>query len=133
MPDRASVCGLLLVDKPRGKTSFAVVGQVRRLLDVKQVGHTGTLDPMATGLLPVLVGEATKLTPLLMGLDKEYVATVRFGAATDSYDAEGRVTREADPSALTEAEVRAALPRFVGLIDQRPPVYSAIKRDGQRL
>ncbi len=126
-------CGLLLVDKPRGPTSFAAVARVRWLLHEKRVGHAGTLDPLATGLLPILVGEGTKLVPFLMGLDKEYEATVRFGVATDTYDAEGRVTATVDASALTEGAIGDALGAFVGRIAQRPPAYSAIKRDGKRL
>ena len=125
--------GLLLVDKPSGPTSFAVVARVRKRLGVRRVGHGGTLDPMATGLLPILVGEATKLAPYLIGLEKVYEATVRFGAATDTWDADGRVTAEADFSSLSEAAVVAALTGFVGAIQQRPPAYSAIKRDGKRL
>lgn len=125
--------GLLLVDKPSGIASFAVVSEVRRRLDVRQVGHTGTLDPLASGLLPVLVGEATKLTPYLMDLDKVYEATVRLGAATDTYDSEGRVVSEGDFSSVTLASLTAALGAFVGRIRQRPPAYSAIKRNGKRL
>ncbi|MSP62874.1 MAG: tRNA pseudouridine(55) synthase TruB [Myxococcales bacterium] len=128
--------GLLLVDKPVGPTSFDVVAEVRRRLGVRRVGHGGTLDPLATGLLPILVGEATKLVPYLIGLEKVYEATVRLGVATDTYDAEGRVTAEAAPSlveAISEDAVRAALATFVGVIRQRPPAYSAIKRDGRRL
>ena len=105
-----SLSGFLLVDKPGGRTSFDVIGQMRRRLRIKQVGHVGTLDPMATGLLVVLIGEATKLTPQLTGMDKEYDASVRFGESTDTYDAEGRVTARGDASTVTEASVRAALP-----------------------
>ena len=131
--------GLLLVDKPAGLTSFAVVARARRLYGERQIGHAGTLDPMATGLLPLLLGEATKLTPWTMGLDKVYRATVRFGAATDSYDADGRVTREASPEAMAQlvaggdAALRQALASFTGTLRQRPPAFSALKRDGQRL
>ena len=128
--------GLLLVDKPTGPTSFDVVAQVRRRLGVRKVGHAGTLDPMATGLLPVLVGEGTKLVPFLQGLDKTYCATVKLGAATDTYDALGAITAEAPDervAAITEQEVRTALCPFVGHIQQRPPAYSALKREGRRL
>lgn len=130
--ERAPV-GLLLVDKPRGCTSFAAVAAVRRRLGVRQVGHTGTLDPLATGLLQVLVGEATRLTPYLMGLDKVYEAEVLLGLATDSYDADGREVARAEAGHVTEAEVRAALAGFVGRIRQRPPIYSALRKDGVRL
>jgi tRNA pseudouridine55 synthase len=128
--------GLLLVDKPVGPSSFKAIARVRKLCDERQVGHAGTLDPLASGLLQVLVGEATKLVPYLMGLEKEYVATARLGAATDTYDAEGKVTSEAPAAAVAaidEAAVRAALAGFVGRIAQRPPAFSAIKVDGQRL
>jgi tRNA pseudouridine55 synthase len=128
--------GLLLVDKTAGITSFDVVAEVRRRLGVRRVGHAGTLDPLATGLLPVLVGEATKLTPWLMGLDKVYRATVRLGEATDTYDREGRVTARADAAqvaAIARGAVEEALAGFVGRIRQRPPAFSAIKRNGKRL
>jgi tRNA pseudouridine55 synthase len=128
--------GLLVADKPRGPSSFAVIGRVRHLYGVRQVGHAGTLDPMASGVLPVLVGEATKLVPYLMGLEKEYQAVACLGVATDTYDAEGRITARADAAAvaaLGETEIRAALASFVGRIAQRPPIYSAIKKDGKRL
>ena len=125
--------GLLLVDKPSGVTSFAVVAEVRRRYRVRQVGHAGTLDPLASGLLVVLVGEATKVTHWTMGLPKLYLGTVRLGSATDSYDAAGKTTRTVDASAIDEAKVRAALPAFVGRVRQRPPAFSALKRDGQPL
>ncbi len=128
--------GLLLVDKPRGPTSFDVVAEVRRRLGERRVGHAGTLDPMASGLLPVLVGEGTKLVGHLQDLDKVYTATVRLGEATETYDAEGATTARADPAALgalDEAAVRAAAAEFVGRIRQRPPAYSALKKDGKRL
>ncbi|HEX2568721.1 MAG TPA: tRNA pseudouridine(55) synthase TruB [Polyangia bacterium] len=131
-----TAAGLFIADKPRGPSSFAVIGRVRHLYGVRQVGHAGTLDPLASGVLPVLVGEATKLVPYLMGLEKEYQATAHLGVATDTYDAEGRVTRRVDGaavSALGEDEIRAALASFVGQIAQRPPIYSAIKKDGKRL
>ena len=127
--------GLLIVDKLRGPTSFAVVARVRRMVGGRSiaVGHAGTLDPLATGVLPVLVGEATKLVPWLMGLDKEYVATVLLGVVTDSCDAEGQVLTTVDASAVTRADVQAALAHFVGEIDQRPPLHSAIKHEGKKL
>jgi tRNA pseudouridine55 synthase len=117
-------------------TSFDVVSAVRRAIGVRQVGHTGTLDPLASGLLPVLVGEATKLTPFMMALDKQYEATARLGVATDTYDVEGRVVATAEDGAVervTEDAVRAALAPLVGRIRQRPPAYSAIKKNGRRL
>ena len=106
--------GLLLVDKPTGPTSFAAIARVRKLYGERQVGHAGTLNPMASGLLQILVGEATKLVPYLMGLEKEYAATARLGVTTDSYDAEGRVTAEVPAeavAALTEDAIATALAR----------------------
>lgn len=123
--------GWLVIDKPSGITSTDVVNRVRRLLDARKVGHGGTLDPLATGLLPLAFGEATKTVAWVMEGDKTYRFTVRWGEATESDDAEGAVVerREARPS---REEIEAVLPRFVGLIEQVPPIYSAIKVEGQR-
>ena len=128
-----AVDGLLLADKGPGVTSFHVVAHVRRVLRVAKVGHGGTLDPMATGILPLLLGDATKLTPYLLGQDKEYVATVRLGLATDTLDATGRVTAERPVPPLTPAAVEAVLARFVGELDQVPPMFSALHVGGRRL
>jgi tRNA pseudouridine55 synthase len=125
--------GLLLTDKGPGVTSFQVVAHLRRTLHVPKVGHGGTLDPMATGLLPILLGEATKLTGHLQGQDKEYLATIRLGVATDTLDATGAVTSERPVPPLTADDVRAALSRFVGDIEQIPPMYSALHAGGRRL
>jgi len=125
--------GLLLADKGPVVTSFQVVAQLRRVLRVPKVGHGGTLDPMATGLLPILLGEATKLTGYLQGQDKEYLATVRLGVATDTLDATGNVTDQRPVPPLTAGEVRAVLGRFVGEIEQVPPMYSALHAGGRRL
>ena len=125
--------GVIVVDKPVGPTSFDVVAKVRRALRVKRVGHGGTLDPLASGVLPVCVGEATKLAPFLLDADKEYEFTVRFGAETDTDDAGGAVTRTADAAAVDERAVREALGAFRGAISQVPPAYAAIKRDGKAL
>lgn len=125
--------GLLLADKGEGVTSFQVVAHVRRVLRVAKVGHGGTLDPMATGLLPLLLGEATKLTGYVQGQDKEYVATVRLGVSTDTLDATGTVTRERPVPPLEAGDLAAALPRFVGEIDQVPPMFSALHAGGRRL
>jgi tRNA pseudouridine55 synthase len=114
-------------------TSFQVVAHLRRVLRIPKVGHGGTLDPMATGLLPILLGEATKLTAYLQGQDKEYLATIRLGVTTDTLDATGAVTGERPVPALGEADVRAALARFVGDLDQVPPMYSALHAGGRRL
>jgi tRNA pseudouridine55 synthase len=125
--------GVLVIDKPKGPTSFDVVRQVRSLLRIKKVGHTGTLDPMATGVLPLCLGEATKIAGHILEGDKAYEATVRLGAETDTQDAEGRITAEAPVPALTRELLEAALARFRGPFDQLPPMYSAVKIDGKRL
>ncbi len=125
--------GVLLVDKPAGPTSFEVVARVRRALAVSRAGHAGTLDPAATGLLAICLGEGVKLQRFLAEGDKSYEALVALGAATDTEDDEGRVTARGDPSALDAAAVAAALPRFLGEIDQVPPMFSAIHVGGRRL
>lgn len=125
--------GLLLADKGPGLTSFQIVAHLRRVLRVSKVGHGGTLDPMATGLLPILLGDATKLTVYLQGLDKGYLATIRLGVATDTLDATGAVTRERPVPPLSVDDVRAVLERFVGEIEQVPPMYSALHVGGRRL
>ncbi len=125
--------GLLLADKGSGVTSFQVVAHLRRTLRVPKVGHGGTLDPMATGVLPILFGDATKLTPYLQAQDKEYVATIRLGLTTDTLDATGRVTAERTVPALDAEALRAVLARFEGEIDQVPPMFSALHAGGRRL
>lgn len=143
--------GLLLVDKPAGVTSHTVAGRVLHAIaddfpDLRarkkrgggpatmrfRTGHAGTLDPLATGLLLVLLGRASRLTPFLVGLDKTYLATIRFGASTDTLDADGEITATAPPPASADV-VRAVLDRFTGPILQVPPIYSALKRDGKTL
>ena len=125
--------GVLVIDKPKGPTSFDVVRRVRSLLRIKKVGHTGTLDPMATGVLPLCLGEATKIAGHILEGDKSYEATVRLGAETDTQDAEGKVTAEAPVPPLSRELLAPALARFRGSFDQVPPMYSAVKVDGKRL
>lgn len=125
--------GFLIVDKPSGVTSFSIVALVRRLTGVRRVGHAGTLDPLASGVLPVAVGQATRFIEYLDDELKTYVAHVRFGIATDTYDAAGVVTATADATHLERAAIEEALPGFVGEIEQRPPVYSALKVAGKPL
>lgn len=125
--------GVLVVDKTGGRTSHDVCSRARRALGTRAVGHAGTLDPMATGVLVLAVGEATKLVPFLTADDKEYEATVRFGAATDTLDAEGVVVAEAPLPTLTPELVGEALEAFLGERDQEAPVVSAIKVDGRPL
>jgi tRNA pseudouridine55 synthase len=126
--------GVLLIDKPVGMTSRMVDSRIKHRLGRKvRVGHAGTLDPFATGLLPVLIGEGTKLSPFLTGCDKTYEAVLRLGAATDTADCEGTVVREAPVPVLTVEQVTAAMARLTGTFQQRVPVYSAVKRDGVAL
>jgi tRNA pseudouridine55 synthase len=127
------VHGVFLIDKPAGPTSHDVVLRVRRALGTDAAGHTGTLDPAATGLLAVCVGEALKLQRWLTEGDKAYEATVAFGAATDTEDATGTVTSRGDPAGLDEAALRGALTRLTGEIEQLPPMYSAVRVGGRRL
>jgi tRNA pseudouridine55 synthase len=124
--------GLLLVHKPVGITSHDAVDEVRRSLAVRKVGHAGTLDPMATGLLVMGVGRATRLLRFLGELDKEYVGTARLGEETDTLDADGRVIRTTGVEVSAE-EVRRAMSELTGEIEQRPPAYSAVKVGGRRL
>jgi tRNA pseudouridine55 synthase len=124
---------VLVIDKPSGLTSFDVVRAVRRATGVRRVGHGGTLDPLASGVLPICLGEATKLAQFLLAADKEYEVTVRLGVETDTDDADGAPTATHDAQSIGEAAVRQALGRFRGAIDQVPPVYSALKRDGKAL
>ena len=124
--------GILLVDKPTGITSHDVVDRARRALNVRRVGHAGTLDPMASGLLVLGVGRATRLLRFLGDLDKTYEGTGRLGQETDTLDADGTVVRTADVR-VSQDEVRAALAGLVGEIDQRPPAFSAVKVGGRKL
>jgi tRNA pseudouridine55 synthase len=125
--------GILNINKPRGMTSFAVVKLVRKLTGVRRVGHAGTLDPIADGVLPICLGQATRIVEYLVGAPKTYYATLRLGAATDTYDTEGAVTATGDWSAVTEQHVEEALLGFIGAIQQFPPMYSALKFEGQPL
>lgn len=125
--------GVLVVSKPAGPTSFDVVARVRRALHVRRVGHAGTLDPGAVGVLPILVGEATKLMPYLADQAKEYRATVRFGLTTDTLDIGGRVLSTTPVPPLARAHLEQACSRFVGRIAQVPPMYSALRHEGRRL
>ncbi len=125
--------GVLLLDKPRGCTSFDVVRRVQRLARPARVGHTGTLDPMATGLLVLVLGEATKLAPWLTGSDKRYLARLRLGQATDTLDADGQVTEELPVPALAPDAIEAALATFRGDLEQLPPMFSAVHHQGRRL
>lgn len=128
--ERPGPAGFLVVDKPRGWTSHDVVNAARRWLGTRRVGHLGTLDPLATGVLPLAVREATKLVPFLEGGDKSYAGVIRLGLETDTLDAEGRVVRRHEGGFPDEAAVRRALAGFVGEIEQIPPMFSAVKQAG---
>lgn len=128
---------IIFVDKPSGMSSFGAVARVRRILSEEvghrvKVGHTGTLDPFATGLLILLAGKATKKAPELTKLDKEYEATIRLGAKSSTGDPEGEITITDDGINISRAQVEKTLVQFVGEIEQRPPIFSAIKVNGQR-
>ena len=126
-----SLSGILNVNKELGATSFHVVSFVRKRSGVRRVGHAGTLDPAATGVLLVCLGQATRVTEYLMDLRKTYRATVRLGVSTTTYDSEGEITGTADASGMTEAALREALREFIGEIMQTPPAHSAVKVGGQ--
>ena len=125
--------GILCMNKPQDFTSFDVIGKLRGILHMKRLGHTGTLDPMATGVLPILVGTATKACDILPNQDKTYQATVVFGKATDTLDIWGKPLQDYPEQHVTEAALRAVLPEFLGDITQLPPMYSAVSVNGKRL
>ncbi len=125
--------GVLVVDKVAGVTSFQVVAMLRRSMRAPKIGHGGTLDPAATGVLPILIGEATKLSPYLVDHDKEYLTTVRLGVSTDTQDLTGTVLETAPVPALSRADLERACRGLVGVIAQVPPMYSAVRHEGRRL
>src|SRR5579872_6452197 len=125
------VDGWIVLDKPAGLSSTAAVARVRRLMDAAKAGHGGTLDPLASGLLPIALGEATKTVPFVVDGRKIYVFTVRWGEERDTDDAEGRAVATSD-SRPDAAAIAAALPRFTGTIEQTPPRFSAVKIEGAR-
>jgi len=125
--------GILLVDKPQGFTSHDVVAKCRKIFQIKKVGHAGTLDPMATGLLLILIGKATKVSQYLMSLDKQYTGTVYFGKETDSQDAEGEIIKELPVPELDEAFLKTKMAEFIGDQYQIPPMFSAKKVGGKKL
>ena len=135
---KTKVSGVLLIDKPQGMTSQQVVSKVKFLLkspqhDSKKAGHTGTLDPMATGLLPICLGEATKFSHYQLNANKRYEATIKLGEKTDTGDADGQVIETKDISTITEQDLSKVTEQFFGKITQIPPMYSALKKDGKRL
>ncbi len=127
--------GILIINKPQGFTSQDVVSKVKKILNIKKAGHTGTLDPMATGVLPVLLGNYTKLSKYLIEHDKTYIAKIKIGEKSDTGDVEGNIieTQDVDLNKLSEDNVKKVLNRFLGKQKQIPPMYSAIKVDGKKL
>lgn len=125
--------GILIVDKKIGETSFDVIRDVRKKYNMKKVGHTGTLDPMATGVLPILLGDATKLSDFLMDHDKEYVAILKLGKKTNTGDSEGEAIEERKIPKLETSKIEVILKEFLGTSMQTPPMYSAIKVNGKKL
>lgn len=124
--------GIILIDKPQNMTSFSAANRVRRILGVKKAGHTGTLDPMATGVLPIALSNSTRFIELLPVHDKEYLASARLGITTDTLDITGAVLSKS-PVSVTSEQLYSAVKKFTGDIMQTPPMYSAIKKDGRRL
>ena len=124
--------GIIIINKPAGWTSMDVCAKLRGIFHEKRVGHAGTLDPMATGVLPVFIGQATKAVSFAESSEKEYLARLRLGLTTDTQDTTGTVLSEL-PVTVTEEDLRAVLPRFTGEIEQIPPMYSAVKVRGRKL
>ena len=133
MPVKSELSGLLNINKPGGPTSHDVVQRVRQLTGQRKAGHAGTLDPLATGVLLVCLGQATRLIEYLTPGRKQYRAVIHFGLTTNTLDADGQVIASRDPSHLTETQLRELLPGFLGEIDQIPPLYSALKHQGRPL
>lgn len=127
------VDGILNIDKPVGKTSFSIVALVRRLSGERRVGHAGTLDPAASGVLPIALGQGTRIIQFLMDAAKCYRAEIALGVTTDTYDADGKITHQEDPSKIRPEQVKSALTAFCGVIQQTPPEYSAVKYHGRPL
>jgi len=124
--------GLILLNKPQGITSFSAVSAIKRAASEKRVGHTGTLDPMATGVLPILLGRATSLSSLMLDADKRYTAEIKLGVTTDSDDITGNVISEREVK-VKKTDIEKAISAFTGVLEQIPPMYSALKKDGVRL
>ena len=132
-PRGRAISGILLLDKPLGITSNAALQDVKRLYKAAKAGHTGSLDPLADGMLPICFGNATKLSAFLLDSDKSYWVRIRLGETTATADAEGEVLETRSTDGITEDDVRTILPKFIGKIQQLPPMYSALKYNGQRL
>jgi tRNA pseudouridine55 synthase len=128
-----NVNGILNINKPEGMTSFGLVSRLKRLSGEKHVGHTGTLDPIATGVLPVCLGQATRISSFMIETDKTYRADIKLGITTDTYDRVGRITETHNTGDITGEQVMQALDSFTGIIEQVPPAFSAIKQGGKKL
>ncbi len=128
-----NVSGVLLLDKPQGCSSNHILQKVKRLFGAAKAGHTGSLDPLATGMLPICFGEATKISAFLLDSDKRYHLTCQLGVTTTTGDAEGEVIEAMDASSITEQDIKTVLAEFIGEIEQIPPMYSALKHNGERL
>ncbi len=128
-----NVSGVLLLDKPQGCSSNHILQKVKHLFGAAKAGHTGSLDPLATGMLPVCLGEATKISAFLLDSDKRYHLQCQLGVSTTTGDAEGEVLETQDVSSITEQDIKTVLPEFIGEIEQIPPMYSALKHNGERL
>ncbi len=131
--NRRDVNGIILLDKARGLSSNAALQEVKRLFNANKAGHTGSLDPLASGMLPICLGEATKVSAFLLDADKRYRVRCRLGVRTTTADAEGEIVEERPIDGIDVASIAAVLPRFTGQIEQIPPMYSALKHQGQRL
>lgn len=129
--DLSATHGVIVMDKPEGITSFDVIRQVRKVLGIGKIGHTGTLDPLATGVLPLCINEATKMASFLTDADKEYLATIELGVRTDTQDMTGTVIERRDPSSITRSDLESVAKDFLGLVRQKVPRYSAAKYQGR--
>ena len=129
----SEITGIINISKPLEWTSMEVVRRVKRLTKQKRVGHAGTLDPHATGVLPICFGQATRIMEYLVDSPKVYKALIRLGSSTDTYDSQGQFTEENDPSGVTLQDIEREMEAFQGTFLQVPPMYSALKRDGERL
>lgn len=125
--------GILVVNKAKDLTSHDVVSILRRKLNMKKIGHTGTLDPMATGVLPICIGNSTRISSYIMEQGKSYIAELKFGFSTTTYDSTGEIVDQTDNTIFTEEQLRESIKHFIGEIEQYPPIYSAIKVDGKKL
>ncbi len=128
-----SINGILNINKPAGKTSLEIVALVRRWSRQRHIGHAGTLDPGATGVLPICLGQAARVSPFIVAAHKTYQAEIELGVSTDTYDAAGKVTQRVDPSHIIREQVEGVFPSLRGTILQKPPMYSALKHQGERL